>query len=82
MPYQSQLKIDGALAGMHFTLTVKNSLTMKQCLENAKKNKLKIIPFSQYDNNQNSAKFILGFGGIPISQLKEHTDALIKSLIV
>lgn len=82
MPYQSQLKIDGALAGMHFTLTVKNSLTMKQCLENAKKNKLKIIPFSQYDNNQNSVKFILGFGGIPISQLKEHTDALIKSLIV
>ncbi|MEX5913695.1 MULTISPECIES: PLP-dependent aminotransferase family protein [Staphylococcus] len=81
-PYQSQLKIDGALAGMHFTLTVKNHLTMGQCLERAKENDLNIIPFSKYDSDQNTVKFILGFGGIPISQLKKHTDALIKTLTV
>ncbi|MGI2267434.1 PLP-dependent aminotransferase family protein [Staphylococcus cohnii] len=81
-PYQSQLTIDGALAGMHFTLTVKNHLTMKQCLERAKANDLKIIPFNKYDSDQSTVKFILGFGGIPISQLKAHTDALIKSLTV
>ena len=55
---------------MHFTLTVKNHLTMGQCLERAKENDLNIIPFSKYDSDQNTVKFILGFGGIPISQLK------------
>ncbi|MDG0822023.1 MAG: PLP-dependent aminotransferase family protein [Staphylococcus equorum] len=79
-PYQEQLEIDGALAGMHFTLTVKNGLTMKQCLKNAEENNLKIIPFSKYDKSQQSVKFILGFGGIPFSQLEDHTNALIRSL--
>src|SRR5699024_12785102 len=33
MQYQSQLKIDTALAGIHFTLTIKSSRTMIQCRE-------------------------------------------------
>ncbi|MDG0859356.1 PLP-dependent aminotransferase family protein [Staphylococcus equorum] len=81
-PYQEQLEIDGALAGMHFTLTVKNGLTMNQCLKNAEENKLKIIPFSKYNKSQQSVKFILGFGGIPFSQLEEHTKALIRALTI
>ncbi|OEK59556.1 PLP-dependent aminotransferase family protein [Staphylococcus equorum] len=81
-PYEEQLEIDGTLAGMHFTLTVKNGLTMTQCLKNAEENKLKIIPFSKYDKSQQSVKFILGFGGIPFSQLEGHTNALIRSLTI
>ncbi|MEP9851056.1 PLP-dependent aminotransferase family protein [Staphylococcus aureus] len=81
-PYENQLEIDGALAGMHFTLTVKNGLTLKQCLNNAKRNNLKIIPFSTYDKSHTSVKFILGFGGIPLSQIEQHTNILIKSLTI
>src|SRR5699024_9925168 len=46
MQYQFKLKIDGAIAGNNFTVKVKDRLTMKQYLENDKKNKLNIIPFS------------------------------------
>lgn len=81
-PYHKQLKIDDALAGMHFTLTVKNKLTTEQCLARAKDNHLKIIPYSMYDDTITETKFILGFGGIPFSKIKDHTDALIKSLTV
>lgn len=79
-PYEDQLEVNGALAGMHFTLTVKNGLSLEACLDRAKKNKLKIIPFSQYDQQLTEVKFILGFGGIPFSTLKNHTNALIKTL--
>ncbi|WP_437272000.1 PLP-dependent aminotransferase family protein [Staphylococcus succinus] len=79
-PFQNQLEIDGALAGMHFTLTVTNGLTLEQCLKNAEKHNLKITPFTKYDPTEQSAKFILGFGGIPLSKLKPHIDVLIKSL--
>ncbi|MBN6093834.1 MULTISPECIES: PLP-dependent aminotransferase family protein [Staphylococcus] len=79
-PYEDQLQIDGALAGMHFTLTVKNGYSMDQCLKNAANNQLKILPFYHYDKNQTSVKFILGFGGIPFSKLNDHTNALINSL--
>ncbi|WP_436854857.1 PLP-dependent aminotransferase family protein [Staphylococcus caeli] len=78
--YEDQLYIDGALAGMHFTLTVTNGLSLEQCLLNAKNNSLKITPFSLYDPTESTVKFILGFGGIPYSQIEAHADALIKSL--
>lgn len=35
-PYENQLKVDGALTGMHFTLTVLNGLNMEECLQRAK----------------------------------------------
>ncbi|PHK49471.1 PLP-dependent aminotransferase family protein [Staphylococcus edaphicus] len=79
-PYEDQLQIDGALAGMHFTLTVKNGYSMDQCLKNAQEHQLKILPFYHYDKKQSEVKFILGFGGIPFSQLEAHTNALIESL--
>jgi len=78
--YEDQLQIDGALAGMHFTLTITNDLSLEDCLQNAKNNNLKITPFSLYDHNASNVKFILGFGGIPYDQLEAHTDALIKTL--
>lgn len=81
-PYEDQLEIEGALAGMHFNLTVKNGLSIKECLKNAEKNRLKITPFNQYDATQHTAKFILGFGGIPFSDLEAHTNALIDSLCI
>ena len=34
-PHEDQLKIEGALTGMHFTITVDNGLTMSQCLHSA-----------------------------------------------
>ena len=36
-PYNTQIKIEGALTGMHFTITVNNGLSMKQCLKMRKK---------------------------------------------
>ncbi|SCS18447.1 MocR-like pyridoxine biosynthesis transcription factor PdxR [Staphylococcus caeli] len=78
--YEDQLQIDGALAGMHFTLTIINDLSLEDCLKNAENNNLKITPFSLYDHNASTVKFILGFGGIPYDQLEAHTDALIKTL--
>lgn len=80
-PYQEQLEVNGAFAGMHFTLTVRNGLTLEECLKRAKQNNLKIIPFNEYDQNLQDVKFILGFGGIPFSKLEIHTQALIKTLI-
>lgn len=81
-PYKEQIKIEGALTGMHFTITVKNGLTLDQCLENANNLKLKLNVYN-YDNiPQPLPKFILGFGGIPNHKLKEHTDVLIQSLTI
>ena len=42
--YSEQLKIEGALTGMHFTLTVMNGLSVPQCLEKAKEqSKIRIV---------------------------------------
>ncbi|WP_368862752.1 PLP-dependent aminotransferase family protein [Staphylococcus haemolyticus] len=81
-PHEDQLKIEGALTGMHFTITVDNGLTMSQCLHSAEKSKLKLNVYNYAEENELLPKFIIGFGGIPNHKLKEHTDVLIKSLTV
>ncbi|MBU6949450.1 PLP-dependent aminotransferase family protein [Staphylococcus haemolyticus] len=81
-PHEDQLKIEGALTGMHFTITVDNGLTMSQCLHNADKLKLKLNVYNYAEENELLPKFIIGFGGIPNHKLKAHTDVLIKSLTV
>ncbi|WP_053019753.1 MocR-like pyridoxine biosynthesis transcription factor PdxR [Staphylococcus haemolyticus] len=81
-PHEDQLKIEGALTGMHFTITVDNGLTMSQCLHSAEKLKLKLNVYNYAEENELLPKFIIGFGGIPNHKLKEHTDVLIKSLTV
>ncbi|WP_053017890.1 MocR-like pyridoxine biosynthesis transcription factor PdxR [Staphylococcus haemolyticus] len=81
-PHEDQLKIEGALTGMHFTITVDNGLTMSQCLHNAEKLKLKLNVYNYAEENELLPKFIIGFGGIPNHKLKAHTDVLIKSLTV
>ncbi|MCU5746708.1 PLP-dependent aminotransferase family protein [Staphylococcus sp. SQ8-PEA] len=80
-PYRDQLIVDGTLTGMHFTLTVNNGLSLEECLKRANAHQLKIIPFKQYDHRETKPKFIIGYGGIPFGELKEHTQALIKTLI-
>lgn len=80
--HEDQLKIEGALTGMHFTITVDNGLTMSQCLHSAEKLKLKLNVYNYAEENELLPKFIIGFGGIPNHKLKEHTDVLIKSLTV
>lgn len=80
-PYRDQLHVDGALTGMHFTLTVSNGLSMDDCLARAKRQQLKIIPFRHFDANDTSVKFIIGFGGIPFDALEVHTEALLKTLV-
>jgi GntR family transcriptional regulator/MocR family aminotransferase len=79
-PYNDQLQIEGTLTGMHFTLTVTNGLTLEECLAQAEENSLKIIPLAKYNNEETAPKFIVGFGGIPQSELQAHTDILIQSL--
>lgn len=81
-PHEDRLKIEGALTGMHFTITVDNGLTMSQCLHSAEKLKLKLNVYNYAEENELLPKFIIGFGGIPNHKLKEHTDVLIKSLTV
>lgn len=81
-PYEEQLKVDGALTGMHFTLTVLNGLSMEECIDRAKHHSLKLTPYQFDDDVKIKPKFIIGFGGIPKEQLKSHTDALINSLII
>ena len=81
-PYEEQLKVDGALTGMHFTLTVLNGLSMEECIDRAKHHSLKLTSYQFDDDVKIKPKFIIGFGGIPKEQLKSHTDALINSLII
>lgn len=81
-PYENQLQIHGALTGMHFTLTVTNGRSLSECLQRAEALSLKIIPFQSFDTDETETKFILGFGGIPFSELKTHTEALIQALVV
>ena len=69
---------------MHFTITVKNGLTLQKCLDRANKVNLKLQVYN-FDDDQDykkTPKFILGFGGIDDDALKPHVDALIKSLII
>lgn len=83
-PYKEQLDIQGAETGMHFTITIKNGLTLQECLDRANKVKLKLQVYN-FDDDQDykkTPKFILGFGGIDDDALKPHVDALIKSLII
>ena len=81
-PHEDQLKIEGALTGMHFTITVNNGLSMKQCLKNAKKNNLKLKPYHYENYSKVYPKFILGFGGIKKEELEDHVNALIHSLVI
>lgn len=81
-PYNTQIKIEGALTGMHFTITVNNGLSMKQCLKNAKKNNLKLKPYHYENYSKAYPKFILGFGGIKKEELEDHVNALIHSLVI
>lgn len=81
-PYEEQLKVDGALTGMHFTLTVLNGLSMEECIDRAKHHSLKLTPYQFDDDVKIKPKFIIGFGGIPKEQLNSHTEALINSLII
>lgn len=81
-PYSNQLKIDGALTGMHFTIRVINGLTMEQCLENASNISLKLEPYHFDDANERYPTFILGFGGISNEDLSNHVQALISALVI
>ena len=67
---------------MHFTITVKNGLTLQKCLDRANKVNLKLQVYNFDDQDYKKTKFILGFGGIDDDALKPHVDALIKSLII
>ncbi len=64
-PYKEQLDIQGAETGMHFTITVKNGLTLQECLDRANKVKLKLQVYNFHDQDyKKTPKFILGFRGI------------------
>lgn len=81
-PYKDQLKIEGALTGMHFTITVQNGLTLEECLNNAQHYELKLNVYDYEEVQQALPKFIIGFGGVPNHQLEDYTEVLIKSLTV
>lgn len=80
--FENQLKIEGELTGMHFTLAVINGLTIQQCLEKAKSNNLKLELYHYDEYESEFPKFIIGFGGIKQNELADHVQALINSLII
>lgn len=81
-PYKGQLKIEGALTGMHFTLVVKNNLTLNECIKRTKKCNLKLTPYPYSNKKAQPPTFLIGFGGIPEEKLEKHVNALIKALTV
>ena len=81
-PYKGQLKIEGALTGMHFTLVVKNNLTLNECIKRTKKCNLKLTPYPTSNKEAQPPTFLIGFGGIPEEKLEKHVNALIKALTV
>ena len=64
---------------MHFTITVNNGLSMKQCLK-MRKNNLKLKPYHYENYSKVYPKFILGFGDKK-EELEDHVNALIHSLL-
>lgn len=54
-PYKEQLDIQGAETGMHFTITVKNGLTLQKCLDRANKVNLKLQVYN-FDDDQDYKK--------------------------
>lgn len=81
--YPKQLEIKDTATGMHFILEVKNGKSIETCLKNAQKHSLVLTPYHQYDQRYiNEPVFILGFGGIPESQLPQYMEALIQSVLV
>ena len=80
-PYANQLQIEGALTGMHFTLTITNGSTLEECLKQASDHQVKVVPMNQYNPKETQPKFIIGFGGIPKAALQSHTDALINAFV-
>ena len=73
-PYKGQLKIEGALTGMHFTLVVKNNLTINECIKRTKKCNLKLTPYPYNNKKLQHPTFLIGFGGIPEEKLEKHLD--------
>ena len=67
---------------MHFTLVVKNNLTLNECIKRTKKFNLKLTPYPYNNKKAHPPTFLIGFGGISEEKLEKHVNALIKALTV
>ncbi|MBH9581807.1 PLP-dependent aminotransferase family protein [Staphylococcus felis] len=76
-------QISGEQTGMHFVIQIVNGLTESECISRFKQFDIQIRPISDYlfkYHYQQSPAFVLGFGGIPLEQLENHAQQLVRSL--
>lgn len=77
--YPNHFTVSGELTGMHFILTVRNGLTLDECIKRAEECSIDIKPLSHYrfKKGDDTPHFVLGFGGIENKDLQSHIEALI-----
>ncbi|UXR71823.1 MULTISPECIES: PLP-dependent aminotransferase family protein [unclassified Staphylococcus] len=80
--FPSLIEIDGAQTGMHFVITIKNGLSEQECLQRFKSYDINLQPLSDYhcQYQENTPRFVLGFGGIEDDDLQYHAERLIHAL--
>lgn len=81
-PYEPIVEVVGDLSGFHLVLKVKNNMSEKELVESALQGNLKIYPLSSYlleSNNDSEPIIILGFAGIPETELEKAIGLLLAS---
>lgn len=80
--YQNTVDVIQAQSGFHVVLVVKNGMSEKELVERALKNKIKVYPLSHYSldkQEEEPAKIVLGFAGMPEAQLETAIEQLFTS---
>ncbi|MFF2498254.1 PLP-dependent aminotransferase family protein [Peribacillus sp. NPDC058075] len=80
-PHQ-QIKIVGERSGLHIILDVKNGMDEQSLIQKANENHIKIYGLSTYSIekiDEHPPKIILGFAGIPESELEKAIHLLLNS---
>lgn len=80
--HPEHLSISGELTGMHFVISIKNGWSEEKCLKQFHQHSIELKPLSSYcyHSKPQTPQFVLGFGGIPLSEVETHATQLLKSL--
>ena len=77
-----EIQVIGEQSGLHIVLVIKNGMNEEELVKRAKKSKIKIYPLSYYsleNLDENPPMIILGFAGIPESELEKAIHLLFNS---
>ncbi|MGM8366393.1 PLP-dependent aminotransferase family protein [Virgibacillus sp. W0181] len=81
-PYKNKVDVIGEHSGLHIVLNVKNGMQEQELVQQAWKAGIKIHPLSSYlleKESDPSPKMILGFAGIPETELETALELLLES---